>query len=612
MFKFLSRLSISAKTIIGVALIEICAFSFLILTETSIVRDTNKALYEESAQEISELFTSSITNAVISFDIAEVESAITQFMLRETVLGVSVIVANDRVMASQTRNELAEFEQVFDVQIPIIIDQQSFGWVEFTYDDSIVDDNSNFAKLLGFQIAIGGLLLVAFFSYLLGRYLTGRIRELSKSVDTIAKGDLHTEVKVIGHDELSQLAKLLEVMRRELVEAQSLMAKNQENLAQEVDMKTKELQQALKFSEQSKQREADVFAILGHEIRTPVSIIMMELVNRDSINLNLIRANVEHTLSLIDDMSLVARAGSGRDLNIDSVDLAELFSGLVTSYRQNAYADGIRLVDQIDVGEARVKSSEKALRQIISNLMRNAITHSACKTLTVSADLQPINSSTVRLTVSIADDGKGINPELQSRVFESFTRGDSQTEGTGIGLSVCNELVTNLGGQLVLESDGKTGSCFSFTLTLGIEETDDSLPTPEPLKLESSLLEGISVLVVEDNLTIQLLTKKMFESKGASVVTASNGDEGLQKTKLHSFDLILSDLMMPVMDGAEMIKILRSMDVDALIVGVTAATIGGERDQLLKAGADLVLAKPLKIDSIEAFLLSQSVKVINS
>ncbi len=334
-------------------------------------------------------------------------------------------------------------------------------------------------------------------------------------------------MKVIGHDELSQLAKLLEVMRRELVEAQSLMAKNQENLAQEVDMKTKELQQALKFSEQSKQREADVFAILGHEIRTPVSIIMMELVNRDSINLNLIRANVEHTLSLIDDMSLVARAGSGRDLNIDSVDLAELFSGLVTSYRQNAYADGIRLVDQIDVGEARVKSSEKALRQIISNLMRNAITHSACKTLTVSADLQPINSSTVRLTVSIADDGKGINPELQSRVFESFTRGDSQTEGTGIGLSVCNELVTNLGGQLVLESDGKTGSCFSFTLTLGIEETDDSLPTPEPLKLESSLLEGISVLVVEDNLTIQLLTKKMFESKGASVVTASNGDEGL-------------------------------------------------------------------------------------
>ena len=236
-------------------------------------------------------------------------------------------------------------------------------------------------------------------------------------------------------------------------------------------------------------------------------------------------------LSLIDDMSLVARAGSGRDLNIDSVDLAELFSGLVTSYRQNAYAHGIRLVDPIDVGEARVKSSEKALRQIISNLLRNAITHSACKTLTVSADIQPINSSSARLTVSIADDGKGINPELQSRLFESFTRGDSQTEGKGIGLSVCNELVTNLGGQLVLESDGKTGSCFSFTLTLGIEETDDSLPTPEPLKLESSLLEGISVLVVEDNLTIQLLTKKMFESKGASVVTASNGDEGLQKTK---------------------------------------------------------------------------------
>lgn len=297
MFKFLSRLSISAKTIIGVALIEICAFSFLILTESSIVRDTNMALYEESAEEISELFTSSITNAVISYDIAEVDSAITQFMMRETVLGVSVIVANDRVMASQTRNELAEFEQVFDVQIPILIDQQSFGWVEFTYDNSIIDHNSSFAKLLGFQIAIGVLLLVAFFSYLLGRYLTGRIQELSKSIDSIAKGDLDTEVKVTGHDEISEFAKLLEAMRRELVEAQSLMAKSQKNLAQQVEIKTKELQQALKFSEQSKQREADVFAILGHEIRTPISIIMMELENRDSINLNRIRANVEHTLS---------------------------------------------------------------------------------------------------------------------------------------------------------------------------------------------------------------------------------------------------------------------------------------------------------------------------
>ncbi|NRP26931.1 MULTISPECIES: ATP-binding protein [unclassified Marinobacterium] len=612
MFKFVSKLSIGAKTIIGVALIEICAFSFLILTESAIVHDTNKALYEESARDISELFASSITNAVISFDIAEIESAISQFMQRETVLGVSVIAANDRVMASQTQSELSGLESIYDVQMPIIIDQQSFGWVEFTYDISIVDDNSNFAKLLGFQIAIGGLLLVAFFSYLLGRYLTCRIRELSKSVQSIAKGDLNTEVKVIGHDEISQFASLLEAMRKKLVEAQSVMAKSQENLAQQVESKTKELQQALRLSEESKQREADVFAILGHEIRTPISIIMMELENRESINLNLIRSNVDHTLSLIDDMSLVARAGSGRDMNVDSVDLAELFSGLITSYRQQAYAHGIRLVDEIAITGTQVKTSEKALRQIVSNLMRNAIIHSQCKTLSISADLQRINPNSAHLEVSITDDGKCIKPELQARVFESFTRGDSQTEGTGIGLSVCKELVTNMGGELVLESDGKTGSRFTFTLSLAIEEAKSSLPTSELPQMELSVLEGLSVLVVEDNLTIQLLTKKMLESKGASVVTASNGDEGLQKAKLQTFDLMLSDLMMPVMDGAEMIKTLRSMDVDTPIIGVTAATIGGERDQLLKAGADLVLAKPLKIDSIEAFLHSQSVKIVNS
>jgi hypothetical protein len=114
LFKVISKLSLSAKTIIGVALIEICAFSFLILTETKIVRDTNRALYEESAHETSELFTSSITNAVISFDIAEVESSITQYMMRETVLAVTVIAANDRVMASQTNPAFSEFNSVID------------------------------------------------------------------------------------------------------------------------------------------------------------------------------------------------------------------------------------------------------------------------------------------------------------------------------------------------------------------------------------------------------------------------------------------------------------------------------------------------------------------
>jgi len=612
MFTILSKLSISAKTIIGVALIELCAFTFLILTESAIVHDTNKVLYEESARDISELFTSSITNAVISFDIAEVESAIEQFLQRETVLAVSVMTANDRVIASQITRELSANESIFDVHVPIIIDQQSFGWVEFTYDIGIVEENSTFAKMLGFQIALGGLLLVAFFSYLLGRYLTSRIRELSKSVASIAKGDLTSEVRVIGNDEIAQFAKLLESMRKALLEAQSIMAQSQDKLAKHVEIKTKELQQALKLSEQAKQREADVFAILGHEIRTPISIIMMELENRDSVNLNRIRANVEHTLSLIDDMSLVARAGSGRDLNIDTVDISELFNGLVTSYRQQAYAHGIRLVDQLDLDEVTVKSSEKALRQILSNLLRNAIIHSGCKTLSITAGLQRINPSSARLEVSIADDGKGIKPELQTKVFESFTRGDSNKEGTGIGLSICKELVSNLGGELLLESDGITGSHFTFTITLDIEVSDGATPSAYRLQAEESVLEGLAVLVVEDNLTIQLLTKKTLESKGALVVTASNGDEGLQKAKSQTFDLILSDLMMPVMDGAEMIKILRSMDVDASIIGVTAATIGGERDQLLKAGADLVIAKPFKIDSIEAFLHAQSVRITNN
>lgn len=602
----ISKLSLSGKTIIGVALIELIAFSYLITMESSIVYDSNRALYERSAKDISELFTSSITNAVISFDIAEIESAIDQFTDRDSVLGVNVVDFNDRILASQHKTNEIDLINKFEIQVPITVGADYFGRADFIYDISIVEENSDLAKVMGFQIAIVGLLLVAIFSYVLGKYLTYRIRNLSKSVNAIANGDLSSKVEWTGEDEISNFSQLLESMRKELLHANSVMQANQDNLTK----KSYELKQALKLSDQAKKREADMFAILGHEIRTPISILKMELESGDVIDINRMKSNVDHTLSLIDDMSLVARIGSVRNFDIRSVDLHELFKELLDGIRHQAESKDINLIGELDFEKCQVKVSEKALRQILLNLLKNSIIHSGCKTLTLSATLERQSNQSVSLHVSVSDDGKGIKPELQNAVFESFTRGDNVKEGTGIGLSICRELVEHFGGELSLRSDGEHGCSFSFSLMLDIDKSvaqDYADKSTASEKLVSPI-KGLSVLVVEDSYVIQVFTKKMLELKGAKVICVNNGNEGIQKLKQHAFDLIISDLMMPIMDGVEMTKRLRGMGVSIAIIGVTAATIGNETEQFLNAGADMVLSKPINLKNVESFISSRLLK----
>lgn len=606
MFNLTSKLSLTAKTIIGVALIELCAFSFLILTESKIVHDTNLELYSESVNDMSELFTSSITNAVITYDIAEVESNIAQFMQKETVLAVTVVSANDRILASQVRSDVNERNDVIDLSIPIEIEQQPFGRVEFRYDISIIKQNSNIATLLGFQIALVGLVLVALFSYLLGRFLTKRIRELSDSVDAIAKGDLSSEVNIQGNDELSQFAKQIESMRLELLAAHEIMKQGKEELAKEVEFKTSALQDALSLEESSKQREADVFAFLGHEIRTPLSIIMMALQRDTHVNLSLVRENVEQALSLIDDMSLIANVGAKRAIQLAPVDVLVLFESLLSSVRLEAAKSGILLNRHFQIEPGHVLASDQALRQIVLNLLRNAIQHSQGTIIDFTVSLRMTNSTMARLDVSIKDNGTGIAPDLQQTVFESFTQGDTLTPGKGLGLNISRALLNVLGGELQLESDGQSGSDFSFSLELEVVSTSKLSNESQSKLITHSPLKGKRILIVEDNKTIQLLTKTQFMAKGAVTFVANDGVKGIAKLEAEPVDLIVTDYMMPEMDGIEMIKAIRQQGNRTPIIAITAATLGDEQQNLLQAGADLVLSKPLDLARVESFVQAQS------
>jgi CheY-like chemotaxis protein len=202
----------------------------------------------------------------------------------------------------------------------------------------------------------------------------------------------------------------------------------------------------------------------------------------------------------------------------------------------------------------------------------------------------------------VLDNGAGIPQETLKTLFKPFARGNTHADGTGLGLYICRDLIANMGGELRYLDNPEGGSCFEIDLTVDLadklakEVTNDEVP----------LLAGKRILLVEDNKTLQLLTEKLLTKQGARVEVADQGLDGLVKYQAGQFDLILSDIFMPEMNGYEFVSELRKRDCRLPIIGLTAATIGEETEQMLAAGADVVMSKPMNITEVCKWLANFS------
>lgn len=361
---------------------------------------------------------------------------------------------------------------------------------------------------------------------------------------------------------------------------------------------------ALTELRERKEQQERLFAIIGHELRTPVSALKMMLdVHQGEYDKGPhsqeIRSTVEHLLSVLDDMrysirpeevQLVERVLTvpehviERTLNANSPQLSK--AGIEVSLKNCNLMPHAYLM------------SEKVLRQILHNLLRNATLHSGANHLEICSKLEALNGSASRLTVRVQDNGRGIGQEHLTRLFEPFYRGNTEVDGTGLGLSICRQLARDHGGDLTYCASELGGACFELTLEVSTEESgsdDVKAPALSEQKAAPTRLDGVRVLYAEDNPTIQLLTKTILANLGAQVSVASNGEEALTLAEENSFDLVVTDIFMPKLDGYGLTAALRAKGFDGCIVGVTAATVGEESDKLLQVGATAIIAKPLDV-----------------
>ncbi len=354
------------------------------------------------------------------------------------------------------------------------------------------------------------------------------------------------------------------------------------------------------------QQQDKMFAIIGHELRTPAAALNMQLqeIQLESENNKRIEeahATSQHLLDVLDDMrvstdkSLVNESQVETSLSVYRI-VKEASHTLF--YTANQYGFDIQVrgdADDLHIG------FKKQIRQIIINMTKNAIVHS--QGTQVILDLSHTSSADhTEYQLQIIDNGKGIKDKDIERVFQAFERGDTQSSGTGLGLHISRELARSLpDGALTYRANPDGGAIFTLSFTLKQAQKDAAAAAAAAAAKEPSI-KGKKILLVEDTATLRMLGKTLLTREGAEVIDVENGELALKAFSEHSFDLVITDIMMPVMDGYELAETLRSWGATLPIIGVTGATVGNEADNLLAKGANRVLPKPLSIANLETAL----------
>jgi two-component system, sensor histidine kinase and response regulator len=445
--------------------------------------------------------------------------------------------------------------------------------------------------------------------------LLGDIDLLATALGRIAVGQFDKPVVIPALPEMDTLRIGIEDMSGRL----SRTHQNLEGKVSELRQSEVALRREREVAEPATQAKSDFLANMSHEIRTPLNAViglsdLALLANPDSRQasyLRKIRNAGKMLLGVINDVLDFSKIEAGKlELESTPFDVREVVDGIADMFSPSVAEKGLELILSVspDIPH-RLLGDGMRLGQVLVNLVSNAVKFTDEGEVSLTVSLSSASADEIAVLIAVEDTGIGIASNKQDSLFQSFTQADNSTSrkygGTGLGLAICQQLVELMGGQLKIESDFGKGATFSFVATLG-RVAEWTKEATEALPGEAA---GSRVLVVEDNLTTQRYLLELLRSFSLHGEVVSNGKEALAELErvavTRPYDLVIMDWRMPIMDGLEAARRMRSHPELRRIPVIMLTAYGGEEitQTALAAGVRTVLSKPVKQSSLFGAIL---------